>query len=180
MNKSAARGECRRLRGGLPETLKSKFDKQIADRLLKEDFFGYQNYFVYLSFGSEVSTAFIIEELKRRGKNVFVPKVTGDNMIAAEYKPPFVKGKFGIIEPVESIPIDKIDVAIVPLIAADYEFNRVGYGKGYYDRFFEKHDCLKIGLCYSVQVVDIIETDKTDVALDMLVTEKFTLKRKEK
>lgn len=101
-------------------------------------------------------------------------------MIAAEYKPPFVKGKFGIFEPVESIPIDKIDVAIVPLIAADYEFNRVGYGKGYYDRFFEKHDCLKIGLCYSVQVVDKIEADKTDVALDMLVTENFTLKRKEK
>lgn len=71
MKKSAARDECRRFRDGLPESLKSKFDKQIADRLFKEDFFGYQNYFVYLSFGSEVSTAFIIEELKRRGKEGF-------------------------------------------------------------------------------------------------------------
>ena len=85
---------------------------------------------------------------------------------------------FGIAEPVDTVKAEKIDVCVTPLAAADKQLRRVGYGKGYYDKFFAVNDCVKIGVCFSAQVSQKeIETESTDVPLDILVTEKGVLKR---
>jgi len=167
------------LRDKLTENERKFFDAQISKNLLaRAKFFNYADYLVYLNLGSEVSTDGITGELLRRGKNVYVPKIIGGEMFAVKYKPPFIVNKFGVKEPKETVFADKIDISVTPLIAADMQFNRIGYGKGYYDRFFEKNDCFKIGVCYSVQIADTIDAEVTDAPLDMLVTEKYVLERK--
>jgi 5-formyltetrahydrofolate cyclo-ligase len=80
---------------------------------------------------------------------------------------------WGIPEPTNAVPIreDQIDLVVVPMIIFDRSGHRVGYGKGYYDRFLAKcrPDARKIGLCY-FNPVKRIDTDPTDISMDVVVT----------
>jgi 5-formyltetrahydrofolate cyclo-ligase len=95
-----------------------------------------------------------------------------------------VKNAWEIREPTENqlIETEKIDVVLVPLLCFDRQGFRVGYGKGFYDRFLKncRADCLKIGLSYFAPVEEIIDTRTFDVNLDFCVTPKkiFTTKTK--
>ena len=86
----------------------------------------------------------------------------------------FQKNALGIPEPVSGIEIEalKIDVVFVPLLAFDNKGNRVGYGKGYYDRFLArcKPDCIKIGLSFFEEEQDSFIIEPTDIPLDYCVT----------
>jgi 5-formyltetrahydrofolate cyclo-ligase len=86
----------------------------------------------------------------------------------------FEENEFGITEPVgeEIIPANELDMVLIPLLAFDKKGSRVGYGKGYYDRFLKKcnNNCLKIGLSYFDAVDEIEDTDEFDVPLDLCVT----------
>lgn len=89
----------------------------------------------------------------------------------------FVLSKFGTEEPKEYKEITDIDVCFLPLVACDLSFNRLGYGKGYYDRFLSANACLKIGICYDFQIVDKIDYNLWDVPLDIIITEKRIIKK---
>ena len=65
-----------------------------------------------------------------------------------------------------------IDIVIVPGVAFDKKYNRMGYGKGYYDRFLKDMTALKIGVCHSFQLVDEIPSEPHDIKMDMIVTER--------
>ena len=83
------------------------------------------------------------------------------------------KGSFGVLEPLsEHIvqPVD-FDVIIVPLVAFDIKGNRLGYGKGYYDRYLKHTHALRIGVGYECQKVDTLITESHDFPLDMVVSE---------
>lgn len=82
-------------------------------------------------------------------------------------------GAYGIREPLKNQQIDKrvIEAVIVPGIGFDRNGGRIGFGKGYYDRFLSDFDGLKIGVCYDFQLVDKIETDENDIPMDMIITE---------
>jgi 5-formyltetrahydrofolate cyclo-ligase len=86
----------------------------------------------------------------------------------------FEKNNFSIHEPTheESIDPDKIDMVIVPLLAFDEKGYRVGYGKGFYDRFLQqcRKDCIKIGLSYFDPIDAIDDADEFDVPLDFCIT----------
>lgn len=86
----------------------------------------------------------------------------------------FKTNKYGIEEPVEGIDMfpTEIDLVIVPLLSFDKKGNRVGYGKGYYDRFLKKcrKDCLKIGFSYFEPVEQIDDINKFDIKLDFGIT----------
>ncbi|MEO6070514.1 MAG: 5-formyltetrahydrofolate cyclo-ligase [Chitinophagaceae bacterium] len=94
--------------------------------------------------------------------------------IVVEEEGEFINNSFGIPEPSgsEAIPPDYIDVVLVPLLAFDNRGFRVGYGKGFYDRFLKdcRQDCLKIGLSY-FHPIDVIEdANQYDVPLDICIT----------
>lgn len=72
---------------------------------------------------------------------------------------------------------DQIEVVIAPAIAADYHFYRLGYGKGYYDRFFKQNNVLKIVIVYDEFLIDNIYADEWDVSVDYIVTDKKILKK---
>lgn len=101
------------------------------------------------------------------------PKVEGNNINF--YLPEiFEKGNFGILEPIGKL-VDKqtIDIIIVPLLACDRYNNRIGYGKGYYDRYLKDYKGITIGVCYDFQVIDDITPKENDVALTYIVRGKL-------
>lgn len=157
---------------------KGKNSDAVVDAFLSLD--EYKNakcIMTYVSFNDEVDTFKIIDDAINKGKRVAVPKVLGDDMFASEINSlnDLEAGRFGILEPKSFKEISNIDICIVPGLAFDKKLNRLGYGKGYYDRFLAGLNVLKIGLCYIDSVLDEIPVYETDIAMDLIVTEKGRL-----
>lgn len=131
---------------------------------------------IYVSFENEVETHDIINSALKSGKKVIVSVCTeGNTLIPVEITSlnDMIPNKYGILEPaVIKKYTGTIDVVLVPGIAFDRAFNRVGFGCGYYDRFLcDYPDALKIGLCYNDQICDEIDTDDNDIPMDIIVTD---------
>ena len=121
--------------------------------------------------------ALILTLLQGKDKEVVVPKIIDPEQlqhILLTDQTPFQKNLLGIPEPVSGIQIEpsKIDVVFVPLLAFDNKGNRIGYGKGYYDRFLArcKPECIKIGLSFYEVEQDSFPMEATDIPLDYCVT----------
>ena len=140
-----------------------------------------ENFFVYLSYSSEAPTDGLIERLLTLGKKVFCPRVEDDEMRAVAFLDDFTLSKEGIREPLGEPFLGRLDVAVTPLYAVDEQGNRLGYGKGYYDNFFQKRrDILKIGYCFDFQILSQVPHTAADVPLDIIVTDKRVLILSEK
>lgn len=125
---------------------------------------------------NEVNTTFFLEYFFKNKIRVFVPKVVEEKLISIEItaETALVENSWGIKEPVENIDsgIKDFDLILVPLLYADSFGNRVGYGKGFYDRFFSeiKANNLKIGLNFFSPEEVIDDVAQFDIPLDYLVT----------
>lgn len=150
------------------------YRRQTADEMMASDFLaaygGFNSFFIYNSFGAEAGTALIVSELLKADKRVYMPRVEG-NEIVPVLCGDAVKGAFGVYEPTGASYGGDIDVTVVPLLAVNSRGYRIGYGKGYYDRFFKKRDTLRVGLGYAFQMEDFTE-DEWDEPLDAFVCEK--------
>lgn len=134
--------------------------------------------FIYIGFGSEINTKSLIEIMLKEGKEVFVPKVLEEEMIALKITSlnNLIESKFKILEPIgEKSDIDgeEFDLIIMPGVAFDRSGNRIGYGKGYYDKYLKdiKSDIKKIALAYELQLIEEIETEEHDLKVDSIITE---------
>ncbi|MGL5868870.1 5-formyltetrahydrofolate cyclo-ligase [Clostridium chrysemydis] len=134
--------------------------------------------FIYIGFGSEINTKSLIKIMLREGKEVFVPKVLEEEMIALKITSlnNLIESKFKILEPIgEKSDIDgeEFDLIIMPGVAFDRSGNRIGYGKGYYDKYLKdiKSDIKKIALAYELQLIEEIETEEHDLKVDSIITE---------
>lgn len=135
----------------------------------------------YVSFKSEVDTRFIIYHALLEGKKVLCPIVKDDLLLVGEIKSfnDLKTGKYGIMEPEVSIDInlEEIDLIIVPGIAFDLEGYRIGYGKGYYDRFLnDLKRPIKVGLTYDDLILENIPHDLHDIRVDYVISEKRIIK----
>ncbi|MDE7453774.1 MAG: 5-formyltetrahydrofolate cyclo-ligase [Clostridia bacterium] len=145
-------------------------DGAIRDNFLNA-FSACESFFIYNSFSTEADTKGIIAELLEAGKKVYLPRVDGDKMVAVPYGETRV-GAFGIEEPVGKPYKGKIDVTVIPLLAVNEKGFRIGYGKGFYDRYLKKDKrTKKVGLGYSFQI-ESFEEDGWDIPLDLFVCEK--------
>lgn len=151
--------------------------KQILNNVLSLDFSVYKNFFIYKSFNNEVETCEIISHFLSQNKVIAHPVIKGDYMIAGvPTNSETTLSKFKTLEPLNFKEMKEVDVCFLPLLAFDKNKNRLGYGKGYYDKFLSTHPCLKIGLAYSFQRDDEIKTNAFDVPLDIIVTENEIIK----
>ncbi len=162
--------------------LSKKTVKELSDKIFEKvktlNFKEKENIFIYKSFNGEVDTNSIINHFLSEKKTLSFPVIKGEEMVAGIPLGKDVKeSKFGTEEPKNYTEMDKIDVCFLPLLACDLEFNRLGYGKGYYDKFLSEKPCLKIGLCYDFQVVEKIESKPWDIPLDIIITESKIIKR---
>jgi 5-formyltetrahydrofolate cyclo-ligase len=134
---------------------------------------------LYFAVNREAATANLITGLLSRGRRVVLPVCTaGCNLVAkeiqslAEVRP---TGKFGLFEPAGAAPEvgpDLIELAVVPGLAFDRSGNRLGHGKGYYDRFLRGAGFggVKLGLAYDFQMVEQLPAAEYDVRMDVVLT----------
>ncbi|MCX7845247.1 MAG: 5-formyltetrahydrofolate cyclo-ligase, partial [Dictyoglomaceae bacterium] len=113
----------------------------------------------YVSFRSEVDTKFIISHALNENKIVLCPIINGRNLLVGEIKSfnELSLGPYGILQPQTPIDFDleKIDIIVVPGIAFDIKGFRIGYGKGYYDKFLKNlKNPIKIGLTFDELIID--------------------------
>jgi len=133
-----------------------------------------QNIACYFPIGSEVDTYGIMHDILDQNKCLLLPKVVNGNLIF--YNVPNLekleKGNFGIMEPKDSCKkADRIDCVLIPTVGVSKMGIRIGYGKGYYDKFLSSTDAVKISLTYSKQIIKIIPSDSHDIKMNWVVTE---------
>ncbi len=130
---------------------------------------------LYHSLPDEVYTHQMVEELSQR-KEILLPVVVGNELELRRYtgKDDLRMGAYGIAEPVGELftDYDRIDVAVIPGIAFDASGNRLGRGKGYYDRLLPKLHTYNIGICYDFQVLEEIPCEPFDRKMDAVLTDK--------
>jgi 5-formyltetrahydrofolate cyclo-ligase len=128
----------------------------------------------YYSIGTEVRTEGVLEAARKMGKSVSLPRLSGEKISFFEFsdETDLVPGEFGILEPNPRSAATIPEVLVVPGIAFDSRGYRLGYGKGYYDRYLSEFPTYSIGLAFSIQIVDKIPNTDHDVPLNALATEK--------
>lgn len=134
---------------------------------------------LYAEFRGEVPTGQMIRQALASGKVVLLPAVVGNSLVfrCIEGEDDLAPGCFGIEEPKSScrtIAPEAIDLFVIPGVAFDLKGNRVGYGKGYYDRSLHRFEAggRLIGICYDFQLVDEIVGQPHDVIMDRVITER--------
>ena len=128
---------------------------------------------MYHSLPDELSTIDFIDKWHTR-KHFFLPRVNGVNLDVLPYDRTRLQyGSFHIEEPTgdDIEDIDNIELIIVPGIAYDNRGNRVGRGKGYYDRLLSRTKATKIGIGYDFQLVDEIDSEPHDITMDIVITD---------
>ena len=136
----------------------------------------------YYPVNFEVDTLNFLNELDKKDYKICLPAIKKNNQMDFylwTFKDLLKLNKFGIPEP-EKIKKVIPELILVPLVAFDKKLFRIGYGGGYYDRYIEKYlikkNILKVGVAYSFQKINKIPINKFDKKLDIIITEKYTLK----
>ena len=127
---------------------------------------------LYSSLPDEVFTHDFLEKW-RNEKIIILPTVVGDDIIPVELSKDteFAIGDFNILEPQNNEYTGDYDLIIVPGVAFDRNGNRIGRGKGYYDRFLCKHlDVNRIGICFDFQLVDEVPTEDNDIKMNEVIS----------
>jgi len=132
----------------------------------------------YYPYNHEIDILQILEKFEKKNFFITLPKIKKNsqmNFFQWSTDDPLAINKFGIPEPISKI--EKYpDVLLVPLVAFDENFNRIGYGGGFYDRYIKKirkrKKVITIGFAYSFQKVKKIPTNNYDIKLDFIITNK--------
>jgi 5-formyltetrahydrofolate cyclo-ligase len=182
MNKTELRKLYKERRRALDSDTVEELSLNIANRLLEMEIWHYSYYHIFLSIQhqKEVQTEYILNILSGKDKHIVVSKSDLIDYSLSHYlltdATKLSLNRLGIPEPEGGIPIDAklLDVVFVPLLAYDAEGNRIGYGKGFYDRFLKtcRPDCLKIGLSFFKAETGRLPNSETDVPLDFCVSPK--------
>lgn len=174
--------EKRLLRRYIAEKKKSYSQESLSERsfiLLNElekhpAFTQAETVLLYYSLPDEVQTHDFVEKWSR-SKKIILPVVKGDELELRSYtgKQDLQKGSYGIEEPQGELfsDYDKIDLAIIPGVAFDLQGNRLGRGKGYYDRLLKQLKAYKIGICFDFQICEQLPTEEFDKPMNEIWSE---------
>lgn len=180
MFKKDLRKKYKALRQQLSEAQIEDQSLAIANRLLQLDIWEntYFHLFLTIEEQKEVDTEFVLQILAGKDKEIVVAKSDFDTLAMTHFlltdNTKFQKNQYNIFEPVDGIevPPSKLDVVFVPLLAYDSNGNRVGYGKGFYDKFFSqcKEEVIKVGFSFFEPEENITDVSPNDIRLDYCVT----------
>ena len=179
--KKKMRSEAKAGRLSMDAATKRSLDKKICNRLLnlwtvRET----STFLCYVSTEIEVETKTFINALLNAGKKVAVPRCEGGpsemNFYYINSLDELSAGSFGVLEPESDkekmLTETENTICIVPAFMFDKSGYRLGYGKGYYDRYLSKYKGTSIGICYSENIKEELFHGKYDRTVDMIVTEK--------
>ncbi len=181
MNKEELRQKYTKLRRNIKDR-KIKTNKIVSRITELNEYKDAKVVALYNSFGTEVGTTDLINHCIQKGKTVVLPRAFENDL--KFYKidslnDKFEKSKFGVYEPIDDINRlinpNNIDLVIIPGVCFDTHKNRLGYGKGYYDRFLKETKIKNIAIGFDEQVLvnEEIPIADNDVKVDKIVTDKF-------
>lgn len=180
--KQYLRKEISKLKRSYSEKELNSFSFNALNRLEQtNDFIRANCIALYHAIPGEVQTAEFIEKWYQK-KVILLPIIEGDNLRLLPYlgKEQVKTGQFGILEPdckTETCIEYKVELMIVPGIAFDRNLNRMGRGKGYYDRLLSTLSAPKAGLCFHFQLMTEIPTETFDIKMDFIITDKEIIQR---
>jgi len=157
-------------------------DNFVGTSYFKNKLFECKKVSLFNAFKGEPDLSRLRNILINKNVKCFYPITLTDEIIMSPYfsnsgEKQFSPGRLGIMEPVmDSNEFNKIEVVFIPGIAFDITGNRIGFGKGYYDRYLSKYSREErpytIALIYDFQLLDKIPSQKHDIPVDLIVTEK--------
>lgn len=170
------------------DEIKSKSEKIEKELFSLPEFQRAKTVMFYVSFRSEVETEKMTRNALKLKKKIVIPVVHGEKIVVSEIKnlkKELTKGSFGIKEPKKEfrrrVNQKEIDLVVVPGVVFDKRGGRLGYGRGYYDRFLRSksiksrmsrsRQCALIGLAFDLQIARKIPLVKGDMKVDKIVTE---------
>jgi 5-formyltetrahydrofolate cyclo-ligase len=127
---------------------------------------------IYSALPDEVQTEAFLEKWRHK-KKIILPTVVADDIIPVELaeNTGFAVGDFNILEPQNEPYTGDYDLIVVPGVAFDRKGNRIGRGRGYYDRFLCKHlNVKRIGICFDFQLVDEVPVEDNDIKMDEVIS----------
>ena len=186
MTKTEMRKLYKEKRASLTSSAVSQLSEKIQDAFLASDLYkNARQIMLYMPIKNEVCTKKIIDAAKACEKMLVFPSTDPKTFeitpVLWDKECEFSQGTFSVEVPTLTKIADmtKSDVIVVPGIAFDKSGNRIGFGKGCYDRLLATSPAIKVGFCYDFQIARIIPADETDIKMDYLLCESGWVKCKE-
>lgn len=177
------RNVCKKYRNNLSAEKKQQFDLILQEKFLQTE--EYKNAKVLLAFVSkdiEINTELIIKQALSDGKTLALPKCKEENLMdfyIVDDLSQLMEGYYGLLEPnpekCKMLSETENTVCLVPGLAFDREGYRIGFGKGYYDRFLLDYKGITVGMCYTKCVEEALPKGYYDRPIDILITEKYKI-----
>ena len=184
MTKTELRVRYKELRSKLTDDSIEQRSLEIANKALSLPIWHKTNYHIFLPIAQkkEVNTEYLLQILAGKDKNVILSKSNFEEGTMTNYlltdNTKIKTNSWGIPEPIEGIQVndEQIEVVFLPLLAFDNLGNRIGYGKGFYDRFLQNcnQDVIKVGLSFFPAEEGIIPTIPEDIPLNFCITPEKT------
>ena len=184
--KTEMRAKLKQIRAAIPAESRKTSSQAIFNNILSlHEVTNAKTVFIYISYGNEVDTHSLLKYFLDEGKTLAVPKILpAKTMIAVPFTSweELTPGELGILTPVSDQPFTgNFDVVITPGLGFTQQGHRIGYGRGYYDKWFaQNRHSLRIATAYEPTVLDEIPANENDIRVNMIVTEKRIIKCREK
>ncbi len=186
MDKITLRKKILRERAQIPISTRENYSERINKLIKSTSYYKNSNTIMpFVSFNHEVDTHKFIKDAMAEGKRIVVPVSIHSTreLIPSELRDfdELEIGYYNILTPKEEfirpVPKEEIDLILVPGIVFDSHGFRVGYGGGYYDRFLSdiEKTVPKIGIAFSMQIVEQVPRESFDIPVDMIITEKGSM-----
>lgn len=180
MNKKELRKILLEKRRSIPKEKKAIYDKEISKNIIGSDYFKKaEQVLIFASTDEEFDTCYIIERCRLEHKRVFYPRCLDrdGNMefLKADCVGDLELGSYKLLEPKTTCKKYKPkenDLIIVPALSVDKNKHRIGYGKGYYDRFLKDFNGVSICPCYSEMCTEKLPADEYDIKVSYVATDK--------
>lgn len=180
--KTELRSKYKKLRKNLSADLKNELDRKIFERLTAlPEYKSADSIFAFISKDIEVDTEAVINDALNSGKKVAVPLCDVDTTTIEFYYinsyEDLKDGFYGLLEPDIEVceKAESSDLMIVPGLVFDRNGYRLGFGKGYYDRYISDYKGLTVGVCYSRCIENELPLGYYDKPINLVVTDKFTI-----
>lgn len=178
--KATIRNEYKEKRKNILPEKKEAMDREICKRFLTLSSYRFADVvLLYSPLKNEIDTYMIAQDALSKGKKIAFPRCIEENEMVYHYVDSLdllSPGKYGIMEPTPNLPLYEGEqghtICILPAIVYDKKGYRLGYGKGYYDRFLSSFRGVKAGLVYNDFIIDEIPKGRFDLPSDIVVTEK--------
>ena len=183
MNKQELRADCRQRRAAIPPDGKKKLDQLICKNIAETtEFQKAKTVLLYVPVKGEINLLPLVAICRQAGKEVGFPVSMSDGSLM--FRSPtsdedMAAGAFGIPEPTQTAKpstLNEHTLCILPALTFDPQGNRLGYGKGFYDRFLESFQGMKMGAVYEKLMVPTVPTEAHDLPVDIVVHEKGVMR----